>query len=518
MLSKSIYSRRWRLTLLLVVLLIGMAVTVRAQGSGGTLRISTNAPVELDPALGSNDPEILLNRSIYDFLVDVRPDSSIAPNLATSWDISDDGLTYTFHLQQGVTFHDGSPFTSADVVYTFNRLVEVGSSAANILGEFEVSAPDESTVVFTLPAPNADFLYGVGSQFSGIIKDGTENPNVLAEGSDNPYVNFNGTGPFVLQEYSPGNRAVLVRNENYWQDGAPLLDGVEFIYQEDAVDQVNALRGGQTDFIFKIPLDQADTLQNTEGVQVFLRPTNQHPVIRVRSDEGHLGSDVRVRQAFKMATDRQALNDLLLEGRGVIGNNDPIGPLYGPFYSPVEGPSYDPQGACALLSEAGYPDGLSGQTLYTPDSFNYSDLATALQQQWAEGCINVEIQVVPENVYYGDENQWLEVDLGITGWGSRPVPQIYLDSAYASTGAFNESHWSDPELDDLIAQAKVTADVEARAGIYAQISQIFADRGPIIIPWFSPILGAASANVQGLDEAFHPFPGLTDLRQVSISS
>lgn len=515
MLSNNLHPRRWQFVFVIVLFLLGTVATVNAQQSGGVLRVSTNAPVELDPALGSNDPEILFNRSIYDYLVDVRPDSSVTPNLATGWEISDDGLTYTFTLQEGATFHDGSPFTSADVVYTFNRLVEVGSAAANILGEFDVSAPDDSTVVFTLVAPNADFLFGVGSQFSAIVKDGAESPNVLAEGSDNPYVNFNGTGPFMLQEYRPGDRAVLVRNENYWQDGLPYLDGIEFIYKDDQVDQVNALVSGEVDFIFKIPIELLDVLEGAEGVTILEKASNLHPVIRVRSDEGHLGSDPRVRQAFKLATDRQGINDLLLEGRGVVANNDPIGPLYGSFYHPAEDPGYDPAQACALLADAGYPDGLEVE-LYAVDSFNYADLATILQQQWAEGCINAEILVRPENVYYGDDNEWMEVELGITGWASRPSPQIYLVNAYASDGIFNESHWADSELDGLITQASMTADPQARAEIYAQISAIFAERGPIIIPFFWPIWGATRSNVRGLEEAFHPFAGLTDFRQVYI--
>jgi peptide/nickel transport system substrate-binding protein len=520
MLSKNLSLQRLSLVLLVVALVLGTVVAVNAQSSEGVLRVSTNAPVELDPALGSLDSEVMFNRAIYDALVDIRPDSSVTPNLASGWEISDDGLTYTFTLESGVTFQDGSPLTAADVVYTFNRLVEVGSSAVNILGEFAVEAPDESTVVFTLTSPNADFLYGIGSQFSGIVKDGAGNPNELAEGSDNPYANFNGTGPFVLQEYRPGDRAIFAANESYWQEGMPSLSGVEFIYSDDPVAQVDALRNGEADFIFRTPLDQLDVLEGAEGVQSFMVPSNQHPVIRVRADDGFVGSDPAVRQAFKMATDREALNDLLLDGRGVIGNNDPIGPRYGALYTSVEGPGYDPEGACALLAEAGFPDGLN-LTLYTPDAFvgaSYADLATVLQQQWSAGCINVDIQVVPENVYYGDENQWLEVELGITGWGDRPSPQITLAVAYASDGAFNESHWSDPELDQLIAQAAVTADTEERKALYEQISQIFADRGPVIIPWFSPILGAASAGVQGMDEAFHPFPGLTDLRQISLDA
>lgn len=499
--------------LLIAVLLLSTAVS--AQEQGGTLRVGMNAPTNLDPALHPNDPETAFNRAIYDYLIDVLPDSTIAPNLASAWTISDDGLTYTFTLVDGVTFHDGSAFSSADVVYTFNRLKEVGSPALNLLGsDFEVSAPDASTVVFTLSAVNADFLYGVGSRWALIVRDGTQTPNVLVE-SDTPYENFNGTGPFVLQSFSPEDRAVFVRNENYWQEGLPYLDGLEFIFIDDPVAQVDALRSGSVDFIFKIPSDQFSSLEGTDGITTLQIPTSQHPVIRVRADEGYVGANPAVREALKYATDRAALNDLLLEGRGTVGHNDPISPIYSQYYDPtIEDQPYDPAQACALLSDAGL--GSLDLTLYTPDSLGYPDLATVLQQMWAEtGCINVSIEVRPENVYYSS-NEWAEVELGITGYGARPIPQQFLVEAYASSGLYNESHWSDPELDVLIAEAGQTTDEAARATLYSQIEQIFRDRGPIIIPWFAPMLGATSSSVQGLNMA--PFPGLTDFRQVSISS
>ena len=109
----------------------------------------------------------------------------------------------------------------------------------------------------------------------------------------------------------------------------------------------------------------------------------------------------------------------------------------------------------------------------------------------------------------------MEVELGVTGWGDRPTPQGYLSSAYASDGTWNESHWSDEEVDGLIAEAKVTADIDARAGIYSQISQIFAERGPIIVPFFAPIIGATGEGVEGVD--LHPFAGRTDLRTATVN-
>lgn len=504
--------------LVTIILLLG-AFSVSAQ-DGGVLRVGTNEPVALDPALHTNDPETALNRAIYDYLVEVLPDATVGPNLATDWTISEDGLTYTFTLAEGVTFHDGSPFTSADVVYTFNRLKEVGSPALNLLGDaYEVSAPDESTVVFTLPEVNADFLYGVAARQALIVKDGTETPNQIVEG-DAPYVNFNGTGPFILTDFQPGARAVLTRNENYWKEGQPSLAGLEFVYINDSVAQVDALLSGEVNFIFKVPIQQIDRLEGADGVTVLQRATSQHPVIRVRADEGHLGADVRVRQALKYATDREALNDILLQGRGTVGNNDPIAPVFEFFFdTSIENQTYDPARACELLAEAGIET--LEATLYAPNAFEYPDMAALLQQQWAEtGCINVDVQIREEGYYYDVSNpdNYFDVELGITGWGDRPSPQILLREAYIESGIatyFNESRFVDPELEALVAQASETTDNEARREIYAQISQIFLDRGPIIIPYFAPLFGATSANVQGLEMA--PFPGLTDFRTVTIS-
>jgi peptide/nickel transport system substrate-binding protein len=499
-----------RLLALVGALLLSAIGGLSAQDSAGNvLRVGTNAPQSLEPASNSNDSETLFIRTIYDYLIEQLPDGSLAPNLAALPEISEDGLTYTFTLVEGATFHDGSPFTSADVVFTFNRLKELESPSLSLLGEFEVSAPDESTVVFTLPAPNADFLTGVASRWAVILKDGATTPNVVDE--DGSLSSFNGTGPFKLESYSVGERAVFVRNEDYWKEDAPLLDGVELVFIDDPQTQVNALLDGSVDFIFKVPPSFLSQLEGSADVNVIQIATSQHPVIRLRADEG-VGSDVRVRQAFKLATNREELLEVVQEGLGVIGNNDPISPVFGDLYPGNIENSYDPEAAKALLTEAGYPDGIS-LTLYTPDSLGYADLATVLQQQWAQAGINVEIEVRPETVYYSTD-EWSTVELGITGWGARPSPQQVLLEAYASDGIYNESHWADEELDALIEQAGVTTDPAARAEIYGQIAQIFNERGPVIVPWFAEIIAATRANVQGLEIA--PFPGSTDFRNVSL--
>jgi len=503
---------RLMFTTLMILILFTMSGIAAAQ-DGGVLRVGMNAPENLDPATGSNDPEILFNGTIYDYLIDVRPDNTLAPNLASGWEMSDDGLTYTFALVEGVQFHDGSDFTAADVVFTFERLKAVESAALGLLGDFEVAADGDYTVVFTLAGLNADFLYGIASRFAFILKEGTENPGVLGEGDD-VFSNFIGTGPFVLAEYSAGERAFLTANENYWIEGQPMLGGIEFLFIDDSLTQIDALRSGAVDFIFKLDVSQVATLEGESDIVITEVVSNQHPLIRIRSDEGHLGEDARIRQAFRLTTNREELLLTVQEGRGLVGNNDPIGPTYGDFFAEIDNPAFDSAAACDLIQEATGEARLGPIDFYVDNALNFESLAVALQQQWSEGCIDVNILMRESGVYYAN-NEWMEVDLGITGWGHRPVPQIYLNIMVAGDAVWNEAHFADAEVDELIAQASVTADTMARAEIYAQISTILAERGPYVIPWFSSLIGAASSIVEGLE--MHPFPGLTDFRSVSIN-
>ena len=502
--------------ILLVLVLIVPFMVIGAQDDMGMLRIGVAAPVQLDPHLGTNDSEILFNRQIYDYLVDINPEGDLVPQLATEWTVSDDGLTYSMSLAEGVTFHDGSAFTSADVVYSFQRMQEVGSPSLNLLGEFEVAADGDNGVTFTLASVNADFMFGVASRWAYILKDGATDVNVLTGDMGN----FNGTGPFVLAGYSEGEGAELTANADYWIEGEPMVSGVNFVFIDEKQAQIDAFRAGSLDVVFRIPLDRIEELRG-EGINVVSKATNLHPVIRLRSDEGFLGEDPRIMQAFKLATDRELLVlDLFGEGVATVGNNDPIGPKYGIFYEQIAD-EYDPEAACALLAEAGFPDGIGADEplpFYVVDAFNYADMGVLLQDQWSQACINVDLLVRPENVYYGD-NEWIDVELGVTGWGDRPIAQQYLVEAYVTSalpenGGFNESHWSDEEVDALVADAAVTPAIDARAEIYRQIAGIFAERGPVIIPFFAPTVGLFGEDVSGLD--MHPFAGRSDLRTVTL--
>ena len=471
----------------------------------GLLRIAMEPIVQTDPALISSDSEVLVAAHVYDYLVDVTPQNTIVPRLATEWEISDDGLAYVFQLAPGITFHDGTPLTAEDVVWTFDRLrnPDAGLPTLDLYSNIaSVEATGDLEVTFQLVQSNPFFLFDLSDNHALILKAGTEDAST----------NFNGTGPFRVASYSPEDRILLEANEDYFIPGQPALAEVEIIFFSDPTAQVEALRGGQVDLAMRLSTDLFLGLQDEPGLEFLQVPTNQFDAVRLRADR-EPGDDPRVIQALKLATDRDAIYQLVLQGFGEVGRDSPIGPMYTQYYTqefPL--PERDVAAASALLAEAGYTDDLELQ-LHVPDTGDRPNLAVVLKEQWAEAGVNVEVIVEPESVYYGDEG-WLEVNLGITGWGSRPYPQFYLDVMLRCDAIWNEAHWCDEEFDQLAQVAGTTPDDQERAQAYADIQRILIERGPIIVPYFTTQRGAISYQFQGFE--MKPFPGRSDLRLVQF--
>jgi peptide/nickel transport system substrate-binding protein len=463
--------------------------------------------VQTDPAFISSDSEVLFANHVYDYLVDIDPQSNIVPRLAASWEVSEDGLTYVFTLEEGITFHDGSPLSEEDVAWTFNRLRDpnLGLPTADLYQNIEsVEATGDLEVTFVLQESNPFFLYDLSDNHALILKAGTEDAAT----------NFNGTGPFKVVEYRPEDRVVLEANEEYFVQEQPQLAGLEIIFFNDESASVDALRSGQVDLVMRMSTSLFISLQEEPNIVTIDIPTNGFDVVRLRSDRPP-GDDRRVIQALKLATDREEIFDLVQQGFGAVGRDSPIGPLYGAYYDEgVDLPSRDVEAARALLNDAGYTEGLNLE-LHTPDTGGRPDLAAVLKSQWEEAGINIEILVEPESIYYGEDG-WLEVDLGITGWGSRPVPQFYLDVMLECDAIWNESHFCDEEFDNLSAIAGSTLDESARIEAYSEIQRILIERGPVIIPYYFAQFAAISDQFEGFE--LKAFAGRTDFRNVSQSS
>lgn len=471
----------------------------------GILRVAMQPIVQTDPALISSDPEIMVANAVYDYLVDITPENTIAPRLAVDWKVSEDGLTYVFTLANNVTFHDGSPLTANDVVWTFNRLKnpEVGSSTVDLYENIEkIEATNNLEVTFTLKNTNPFFLFDLSDNHALVMKANTQDPT-----------DFNGTGPFIVTNYSPEDRVVVEANPNYFLPDEIKLAGIEFIFFNDQTAQVDALRGGQVDFVFAISTDLYTSLKDEQALTLLEVATNSFDLIRLRADQKP-GNDPRVIQAIKLATDREAIFNLVLQGFGEPGRDSPIGPLYTQYYTgqyPL--PTRDVNKAKQLLADAGYQNGLN-LDLHTPDTGNRPNLAAVLKDQWAEVGIDINVIVEPESVYYG-ENHWLDVDLGITGWGSRPYPQFYLDVMLKCGAKWNEAHYCNSKLDELITTAGTTMDESERIEAYYEIQRDLIEEGPIIIPYFFAQLGAINNQYRGF--VMKAFPGRSDFRPVTFT-
>jgi peptide/nickel transport system substrate-binding protein len=244
-----------------------------------------------------------------------------------------------------------------------------------------------------------------------------------------------------------------------------------------------------------LPAEAVPALEADPNIDVYRKASNFSYVLRMRSDEGRPAHDNRVRQALKAGTDRKAMLEGAVGGLGVVGRDTPIGPAFGEFFLNVPEFEVDIERAKELLAEAGFADGLD-ITIHTQQDSPVPAMATIWREQMAEIGVNVDIQLVPTEIYYSD--LWMDVDFGFTDWGPRPYPQPYLDLAYITGAPWNESHWSNPRLDELAAQAASEMDHAARVQLYHQIQEIFIEEGPIILPFFLDNLYATRSNVGGV--------------------
>ena len=473
-------------------------------GRQGTLRVSAFPISQTDPSLISSDSEVLIANHVYDYLVDYNAENEIIPRLATDWTLSEDGLTYTFTLADGVIFHDGTDLSAQDVVYTFTRLRDTeGLPTADLYSNIEsIESTGDLEVTFTLSEPNPYFLFDLSDNHALIIKDGTEDAT-----------DFNGTGPFIVENYQPENRISMLANDNYFIEGQPSLAGLEIIFFNEQTASADALRGGQIDLTMDLSTSLYESLQDVDGLNAMDIATNQFALVRLRTDQ-EPGNDPRVVEAFKLATDREAIFDLVQQGYGAVGQDTPIGPIFDRFYTDeYDLPERDPQAAADLLAEAGYPDGLDME-LNLLDTLNFPDLAVVLKEQWAEAGINVEVVTLPESVYYG-EGRWLEVNLGITGWGHRAYPQFYLDVMLKCGAKWNETRFCSDELDAAIETAGRALDEQARIDAYHEVQRILIQEGPMIVPYFFAEYAVMSDNFQGFE--LKAFSGRSDFRPVSLT-
>lgn len=460
-----------------------------------TVRIGlTNPAGVIDPVLINDEGRIQFVSLIADTLT-FSATEELRPALAESWESNEDATQWTFTLRDGLVYSDGTPVTADDVVATFEGIAD--GNAASALGPGKLSpggtvALDERTVQFNLDAPVGAFPYIVSSDNYNAIILPTSFWDAYAEGS---YENsFIGTGPFMVESFTPGQGAVLVRNDNYW---GPLArpDRVEVTFFADESAMIAAFQEGRLDVLPSFSAANGQALLNDPDVQIEVIPTSEHRQIHMNTQEG-LFADKRVRQALALAINRQALVDGLLAGFGDLGNDHPIAPFF-PMFDPdaVEQKVEDLETANALIDEAGVRG--AEVTLNTLQFVELDLLAQLIQGAGAQIGLTIDLQIDDAGTYYG--NYWLDSTLGITNYGHRGVPNVFLDAPLKSDGPWNSAKFNNPEYDALVDAFIAETDVAAQRDLAGQIQVLLADEVPMIIPYFLSNISAVPQGSSGLE-------------------
>lgn len=447
-------------------------------------------PDQLDPHRTSAYFSFQVLENIFDTLVEPDENLEMQPALAESWEVSEDQLTWTFTLREGVTFHDGSEFTSADVVYSYQRIIDEELANAWRFDAVEsVEATDDYTVEIHVSAPTPNLLSNIGG-FKGmaiVSEDNVESGEI----SNNPV----GTGPFSLSSYTSGDNITLEANPDYW-DGAPELGGVEFSFISEPSTALAALNSGEIHWTDNIPPQQVEELEGSDVLDLQVIPSNDYWYLAMNINE-EPWDDVRVRQAVAYAIDREAIIQAV--SYGTAAENQLAIPEESVWYSEYSEYSLDTDEAERLLDEAGF----EGGTIEFLATSEYPETVTAAQII----ADNLEPLGFEVSISQPDFSTWLDeqntgnFDMLMMGWLGNIDPDDFYYAQHHSEGGSNPQGYSNSDVDELLEAGRTETDEEARHSIYAEAAEIIADEvsyvylyNPAVIQGWSPELTGYEAR------------------------
>lgn len=452
---------------------------------GGTLRVGITGggasdTVDAHVPLGTGDAARMFN--LYDTLFAYDADYLVVPSLAESAEPNETGDQWTVTLREGVRFHDGRPLTSADVRFTFERIMnpEDPKSGSSKLATLEsVEEVDERTVRFVLGSPDAVLTDALAQYVMGIVPQDYDPADPI------------GTGPFRLTDFEPGGTTQLTAFDDYWQ-GRPHLDEVLLMNFDDEDALMNSLLSSQVDVIAQVPLPLVHVISEDPRIQVITSETGNWVPFTMRTDMAPF-DDPRVREAFKLVIDREQMIEVAFAGQGRVGND-----MYSPFDSayPQDLPQRerDIERAKQLLSEAGHPDGLSVELVTAPIQAGAVEAATVFVEQAADAGIEVSLRRVDATTFFG--SGYLEFPFAQSFYYTRNFLPQAADTSLPDS-PYNETHWDQPEFTQLVAQARETLDDADRDELIRQAMQLHHDEGGNIIFGFFDVADAYQRYVGG---------------------
>jgi peptide/nickel transport system substrate-binding protein len=483
---------------------------------GGNLRFGMRCMEIKDPHLADFSERSNVIRQVCEYLTFTDKDNITRPYLAEKWDVSDDLKTWTLHLRKDVKWRKGRPFTADDVVWNLKRVCDpaIGSSMLGLftgylVQEYEtgekddkgnpkkssrlwsdnaIEKVDDHTVRINAYAPQvavAEHLF----HYPMFILDPEEN------GSFGP--GANGTGPFELVEFVVGKNAKYKARTDYWGEG-PYLESFEFIDLGDNPGAgIAAMASKQVDGLTEADAVQVNAMQAFPHVKVLKVQTTQTIVARMHPDIEQF-KDKRVRQAMRLAIDRDKVIQTSLLGAGIPAEDHHVAPSH-PEYAELPKYSRDIEKAKALLAEAGFPDGFEFDMVTRPDPIWELNTAQVLVEQFKDIGLKINIKSLPSAQYW---EVWTTAPFSMTAWGHRPLAIMTLGLAYRSNAAWNESKFSNAEFDRLLTEAEGILDPKERSKVMAKIEAIMQDEGPIVQPFWRITSTVVDKKVMGFD--LHP--------------
>jgi len=450
---------------------------------GGTFIVNLGAdPTTFNPVLKADDDGHLIYQNVFDGLVELNINSDVVPGLAESWDISDDGLVYTFHLAQGVKWHDGEPFTSADVKYTYERIIsDDGFNGATLSNALEsIECPDDNTVVLNLKTADATLLGTLAWYECFIIpKHIYENEadwSSCEAATSKPI----GTGAFKFADYQQGSSITLEKNPDYFK-GAPAIDKLIFSIIPDDTTAVQAFKNGEIDLLTNVPNSEVPAMQADPDIKMgVMTAARRYQVIC--NMENETMSKWEVRKAIALGIDREEISK---KGTGGLQ-----APAYG-FYPPFLDWAYnadadigerDVAQAQALLEQAGYTKDANGMYLtLTLDVFTggtYGDCGKVMAANLKEVGIDLKVNII-EMAAWSEKIDAGNYELAMMAGFQGPDPDA-MGKRIGTGAVMNYAKYSNAKVDELLAQGKALVTHEDRGACYQEIQAILGEDLPII--------------------------------------
>jgi peptide/nickel transport system substrate-binding protein len=470
-------------------ILAGVRPAQAAPVRGGFLKValfSQSTNDTFDPAKLVHPGDYIRCTSLFGHLTRLDEQGKAQPELAESFEPNADATEWTFKIRKGISFHDGAPLTMDDIIFSILRHKEeqVASNAKPLVQNVkEVVADGSDTIVVKLSEPDADLPALIGTFQFAIVKNGTYD-----------FSSPVGTGAFKVKEFSPGVRTICERNENYWKEGQPYIDGFEMFSIVDHVARANALLSGDVHMVVDLRGPSIDEVAKSSVASPFITNAPRYTSIQAAVDIPP-GDRQDLGLALSYLIDRERMLKTVLRGNGVIANDHPL--MSGSAYYDAALPQrmLDHDKAKFHLAKAGI--GNSRIELHVSDASAFSvEIGQLLQREASTVGLNLDLRREPADSY------WSAVAgkraLFAATFNPRPTYNMLLNLAWKSGAAWNFSHYSNPELDTLIDKARVTLDEALRAEIYSDIQTTIHNSGALILPAFISFVDGVSNKVQGL--------------------